>query len=249
MAFVNRHVDSDKDVVDTKDPLMMLGLPSPLILGSSSFTRKLILREMNIPFHILVRSISEREIGDRFNDAPESLTHTVALAKMDHLTAEIMAGQCQDELQPTGLSLREGSSGCIVLTGDQVVMCEGQILEKPDSIEQAREFVNSYATAPPSTVQSCILRHLPSGITVHGTDTATVYFQSSIADSNTRLVDRLVGENEPVLSCAGGIMVEHPYVREHIDHIEGTEDSVMGLSKDLVHGLLVELASKLREKE
>ena len=40
-------------------------------------------------------------------------------------------------------------------------------------------------------------------------------------------------------------MVEHPLVKEHIDVIDGTEDSVMGLSKDLVLRLLGELKDRL----
>ena len=40
-------------------------------------------------------------------------------------------------------------------------------------------------------------------------------------------------------------MIEHPLTRQHIDRIDGTEDSVMGLSKDLVTRLLGELRQKL----
>lgn len=40
---------------DEIDPLSKHSLPKPLLLGSSSFTRKLILREMNVPFHIIGR--------------------------------------------------------------------------------------------------------------------------------------------------------------------------------------------------
>jgi septum formation protein len=42
-------------------------------------------------------------------------------------------------------------------------------------------------------------------------------------------------------------MVEHPLVREHVERIDGTEDSVMGLSKDLVLQLLQEMRVKLKE--
>ena len=52
---------------------------------------------------------------------------------------------------------------------------------------------------------------------------------------------------EPVLSCAGGLMVEHPAVKEYITGMDGTEDSVMGLSKALVLRLLDELAALLQE--
>ena len=84
-----------------------------------------------------------------------------------------------------------------------------------------------------------------------GVDTASVYFGPTIANTSsgngnpTNLVDRLVQEGVPILGCAGGLMIEHSLVREHIVTMEGTEDSIMGLSKDLVERLMSELKAKL----
>lgn len=44
-----------------------------------------------------------------------------------------------------------------------------------------------------------------------------------------------------VLHCAGGLMVEHTLVQPYITKIEGSIDSVMGLSKALVLKLLQQL--------
>ena len=46
------------------DHLEGLGLPTPLLLGSASFTRKLILKEMGINYQIVVRPIDEKSLGD-----------------------------------------------------------------------------------------------------------------------------------------------------------------------------------------
>jgi septum formation protein len=231
-----------------EDPLAIYGFPQPLILGSASFTRKLILKEMNVNYHIVVRAIDEQGLGDRERDAPADLVRTLAQAKMDHLVREIQAGNCRDDLPiPTDTYVDDatGAKSWIVLTGDQVVTCNGEILEKPESIEQARDFVARYAHHAPSTVGSCVLTHLPSGVSVSGVDTATINFLKTIPAD---LVDRLVQDDQPVLSCAGGLMVEHPLVKEYIQSIDGTEDSVMGLSKDLVLQLLKELSEKLKEQ-
>jgi septum formation protein len=219
----------------TPNPLEVIGLPGPILLGSASFTRKLILKEMGVPFVKCVRPIDEKGLGDRSQDAPSDLVLTLAKAKMEHLVREIQAGNCKDDLPHDG-------DEWIVLTGDQVVTCNGKILEKPETVEEAREFVASYRTHAPSTVGSCVLTHLPSGIQVSGVDTATIYFSTSIP---TDLVDRLVDLGEPILSCAGGLMIEHPLTKEHLERIDGTEDSVMGLSKDLVLRLLQELKTNL----
>jgi septum formation protein len=227
------------------DPLAIYGFPQPLLLGSASFTRKLILKEMNVNYHIVVRAIDEQGLGDRERDAPADLVRTLAQAKMDHLVREIQAGNCRDDLpKSTDTDATTDKRSWIVLTGDQVVTCNGEILEKPESIEQARDFVARYAHHPPSTVGSCVLTHLPSGVSVSGVDTATIHFLETIPAD---LIDRLVADDQPVLSCAGGLMVEHPLVKEYIHSIDGTEDSVMGLSKDLVLQLLEELSKKLKE--
>jgi septum formation protein len=157
---------------------------------------------------------------------------------------ELMSGRADSDL-PCSSSLH----GWIVLTGDQVVTHDGDILEKPDDIFQAKEFVKRYADSPPKTVGAVVITHFPSGIQVSGVDSATIVFQPSIANvdkDGKDLIDLLLEDDAPVLSCAGGLMVEHPLVREHLDHIEGTEDSVMGLSKDLVLRLLTELHDKLK---
>lgn len=44
-----------------------------------------------------------------------------------------------------------------------------------------------------------------------------------------------------VLQCAGGLMVEHVLIQPYITKIDGTIDSVMGLSKSLVDKLLEQI--------
>ena len=191
---------------------------------------------MGIEYQKVVRPIDEKGLGDRSKDAPADLVLTLAKAKMDHLVNEIKAGRCKEDMP------QNNNKEWVVLTGDQVVTCDGMILEKPESIEEAKEFVARYAQSPPSTVGSCVLTHLPSGIQVSGVDTATINFKPTVPID---LIDNLLKDDAPVLSCAGGLMIEHPLVREHVEHIDGTEDSVMGLSKALVLKLLKELAENL----
>ena len=198
---------------------------------------------MGVPFFILVRPIDEKGLGDRSRDAPADLVLTLAKAKMEHLVNEIQANHCQEELKDAFGDDTTKNHSMIILTGDQVVTCDGDILEKPESVDEAREFVSKYGSTPPSTVGSCVLTHLPSGVQVSGVDTATIHFK---ANTPASLVDTLVAEDAPVMSCAGGLMVEHPAVKEYITRIDGTEDSVMGLSKDLVLRLLDELVEKLK---
>jgi hypothetical protein len=49
------------------------------------------------------------------------------------------------------------------------------------------------------------------------------------------LIDNLLKDNAPVLSCIIGLMIEHLLVVwEHIEWIDGMENYVMGLSKLLI---------------
>ena len=226
------------------DPVIKMGLPSPIILGSGSFTRKLILKEMGVQFELIVRSIDEKGIGDRNGD-PAELVTMLARAKGDHLVSTLANGDDDSliSLKDRNKSIDGDIGGLIVLTADQVVTHKGSILEKPDSVEEARAFVTKYSESPPRTVGACVLTHIPSGIQVSGVDSAQINFRRSVADGD--LVGRLLEDDAPILMCAGGLMVEHPLVKEHIDVIDGTEDSVMGLSKDLVLRLLGELKDRL----
>jgi len=237
--------DTDTEMAvtsETPNPLAALGLPEPLLLGSASFTRKLILGEMGVPYSKFVRPIDEKALGDRSENAPPSeLVLLLGNAKMDRLVQELKENDPQDLPHATT------EKGWVVLTGDQVVTCGGKILEKPESVEEAKEFVEGYAKNPPSTVGSVVLYHHPSGTRVEGVDTATIHFNPETLGNGgaAKLIDTLNEQGEPVMSCAGGLMVEHPLTKHHIDTIDGTEDSVMGLSKDLVLRLLQELANKL----
>eukprot|EP00521_Asterionellopsis_glacialis_P013310 CAMPEP_0195305294 /NCGR_PEP_ID=MMETSP0707-20130614/36026_1 /TAXON_ID=33640 /ORGANISM="Asterionellopsis glacialis, Strain CCMP134" /LENGTH=193 /DNA_ID=CAMNT_0040369369 /DNA_START=165 /DNA_END=743 /DNA_ORIENTATION=+ len=172
-AAVASNNNNDEITTTPIDPLETLGLPRPLILGSGSFTRKLILKEMGVDYHLLVRSIDERNIGDREKDEPQSLVLTLAKAKADHLVSEMQNGNADQDL-PSVSGDREtsGTGGWVVLTADQVVTHAGSILEKPLDIEEAKSFVSGYGTSAPKTVGACVLTHVPSGIQVSGVDSA-----------------------------------------------------------------------------
>lgn len=231
---------TSSDKTDNANPLLQFGFSNPLILGSGSFTRKLILKEMGIPFHLVVRPIDEKSLGDRSSMEASALVTLLANAKADHLIQGIL-----EEEEGTALPASVDSSW-VVLTADQVVVHDGSILEKPETTDEARSFVRSYARLPPSTVGACVLTHLPSGTRVQGVDTARIDFKADVAEGD--LVGALLEDGAPVLECAGGLMAEHPLVRQHVAGIDGTEDSVMGLSKALVLRLLKELSEKVNEQ-
>lgn len=64
----------------------------------------------------------------------------------------------------------------ILLTADQVVTYDNNILEKPKDIEEARKFIEGYGLLPCSTVGSIVLTDLNTNQRVEGVDICTIYF-------------------------------------------------------------------------
>ena len=188
--------------------------------------------------------IDEKIFGDRNTDTPEILVHTVAHAKMNHLFQEMILGNCDNDLPPHN---SKENAEWILLTADQVVTCQGRILEKPENSTQAKEFVTQYGKHPCSTVGCVVLSHYPSRTTISGIHTATIHFLPTLTEQvASDMIDTLMENNEPILSCAGGLMIEHPLTQQYVDRIEGNMDSVMGLCPETVRRLLRGLQASIR---
>ena len=181
----------------------------------------MILEEMGIKFTVHKADIDERAIGDRSSDGQvQELVLLLANAKADAIIP----------------ALPEESRGMILLTADQVVTCNGKILEKPLNEDEFRGFVREYASNPCRTVGSVVLTDTSSGTRVQGVDTATIHLKPIPEDVILKLL-----EEGQIFYCAGGLMIEHPLIQPFIDRIEGTLDSIMGLSKALVSDLIEKL--------
>lgn len=121
----------------------------------------------------------------------------------------------------------------LLITCDQVVVHNGNILEKPTSKDEARQFIEGYKDFPASTVGSICVTQPGTGRQESEVDTAHIHFDAIPPET----IDYLIAEGE-VFYCAGGLMVEHDKVNPHVTKIEGTMDAVMGLPKARVLNLL-----------
>lgn len=204
-----------------------LPLDAPkFILGSASASRQALLEATGASFEVMVPDIDEKALGERANGNADALVRLLAGAKADALIGQ----------------LRSNDTGAILLTGDQVVTYRGEIREKPRDINEARDFIESYASAPCSTVGAICLHDLTSGRRIIGVHTANVH----MAPLPSHIIDELLVEGT-VLHCAGGLMVEHPILSPYLRRVEGGVDSVMGLSTTLLANLLEELRKEKQE--
>ena len=185
-----------------------------IILGSQSVYRKKILEEMGIDFEVMVSGIDEKAI--RCED-PKELVAALAKAKADAIKPNI-------------------SEPAILITSDQVVVWKNEIREKPESAEEAREFLESYGESPAETVTAVAVTNLVTGESLTEVDIAKVYFNPFSSDD----IDGIIAEGE-VFYLAGGFSIDGEKWENHIERIEGTRDSVIGLPKEITRRLIDEV--------
>ena len=155
--------------------------------------------------------IDEKAI--RFDD-PVKLTLALANAKADALLSRIK--------EPV-----------ILITSDQVVVCEGKILEKPESESQVKEYLDMYRVHPAETVTSVTVVNTTSGKRADGTDIAKIWF-SAIPDE---VIQQYVLTKDPFYN-AGAFSHEHPLLAPYVVRIDGESESITGLPRRLTEELI-----------
>lgn len=173
-----------------------------LILGSKSASRRLILKSLGYQFEVMDPNIDEKAIRD---PDPSKLTLTLANAKADALLPLI-------------------NDPAILITSDQIVLCDNKIYEKPRDVDEARHFLQSYLEHPAETITAVVLTNTLSKERRYGIDLAKIWFKPIPKD----IIEKLIIEDD-IYSRAGGFSIEHPLLNDYIATISGTPDSIMGL--------------------
>ena len=184
-----------------------------LILGSSSKWRQQILKDAGYKFTVMHSDLDEKQI--RHPD-PEQLALAIAHAKADVLLPKIT--------EPS-----------LLITTDQVVVCNHEIYEKPTSAQEARQFMRNYNKYLAQSIVAVVVINTKTGKRAAGVDIVNVYF-NPIPEA---VIEQLIAEGE-IFSCAGGFQIEtkdgslNPYVKQ----IDGTVASVKGLPVKLLKKLM-----------
>jgi septum formation protein len=227
-----------------------------LLLGSSSFSRKQILEEMNLPYTLFVRPLDERAIGSdyRRDNNAERLVSLLAEAKAN----AVLGGLSQDaELQAVLAQASSLNVAVLVLTADQVCVHEDLgILEKPADETEALHFFDAYRRNPTLlTVGSVRLTHIPTLTSVSDVFQGTIMFNKESLEEDERgrllglkkgVVKELIEDRAPVLGCAAGLVCEHPIMKRFISYIDD-DSAVRGLKKSSVINLLEEMRVELEK--
>jgi len=185
-----------------------------IILGSKSFGRKKVLEAAGYKFSVMVADINEKAIRNvNFSILP------LLIAR--EKTRDLLPKVPKDS---------------ILITSDQIVVFKEQLREKPESIDQAREYLISYSNNQARTITSVVVTNTTNGKVAEGIDTVDILFKKipSIA------IDELIREKK-VLQTAGACIAEDPLLSPYIKELKGDLDSVTGLPMKLTERLMREV--------
>jgi septum formation protein len=186
-----------------------------IILGSKSKGRRNILRKMGYKFSVMDPNIDEKSI--RLHD-PKKLVLALARAKAKKLLPLIK--------KPS-----------LLITADQIVLCNHKILEKPKDFHEARQFLDIYAKYPAQTISAIVVTNTQNKKQVSAIDVAQIY----ILPIPPATADQIASQDY-VLHCAGGFSLDDKKFTKYVEKIVGTKDSITGLPIKLTERLLKDIA-------
>jgi septum formation protein len=186
-----------------------------IILGSQSKEIGKILEEIGIKFEFMPAELAamDKKITD-IKD-PKDLALAIAKAKADALESRI-------------------SEPAILITSGQVVVCNGKIMGVPKDKGQARNFLQKYSIYPIEIMTAVITTNFAANRTAKKVDVAKICFSPFSEEE----ISDIVNERE-VFQRIGGFSIWDEKWAQHINCIEGTFDSILGLPKGITQMLII----------
>ncbi len=198
-----------------------------LILASSSQFRRNVFRQFfkdhliqDQSIQFLSPDIDEKAIR---NADPERLCQMIAEAKCDAILKNHSKRLPQD---------------AIVITCDQIVVCDGEIREKPTSEEEARRFLKSYSSGSPAICLSGMVVHSVQGDKrVSEMDKSSAKFVAFPDE----VIDHLISKRE-IFTTSGGFTLGD---RELAKYVEKSDDltTIEGLPVQRLNDMIQQVCS------
>ncbi|CRG96609.1 Maf-like protein, putative [Plasmodium gallinaceum] len=199
------------------------------ILGSTSNSRKYILKKNNLNFLSIHIKIDEKKIGCRKRHDPFTLTSNISIAKGLKLLSMI---KNNIELKKKILELSKNKK-LLLLVGDEVIYCNNKIYEKPKDKNEAYNFLKSYNNNKCFSYSSITLIDFITERIVTGIDESVI----KICDMNDNIINKIL-DDLTIYFCAGALKIENTFMHKHIKEIKGNIDSIFGLSVNLLFHLV-----------
>ena len=186
-----------------------------IILGSQSRFRAQALREAGIEVDECISpGIDEKAIRC---DDPEELVLALAKAKAEAIIDKI-------------------DGPALLITADQVVLCNGEMREKPVDRAEAISFLASYVKWPAMAVNGLRVTNTATGKVATGIDRAEIIYKRTLLPKIEDIVD-----NSFALEAAGALVEEDPQMTPHELRRTGEINSFMGMPIELVKRLMREM--------
>jgi septum formation protein len=181
------------------NPFLSFEIQERLLLASASPRRREILENLGFEFEILPSNVDESEVP--WNDPVES-------AK---LLAEIK-----------GVDAQKTRPRKTIIAADTIVLCEGQVMGKPKSSEDAAKMLGTLSGRVHEVVTGIALIKLPNTRIIEAERTK-VFFRNLSPEE----ISRYISTREP-FDKAGAYAIQG-YASAFIDKIEGDYFNVVGL--------------------
>ncbi len=178
-----------------------------LILASASSARKMLLQQAGVPFTVRPADVDETALKNssaKIGRTPEQTALALAAAK-----AEVISATAPDAL---------------VLGADQILVQDGRLYDKPETLSAAREHLRSFRGRTHQLISAAVM-YLAGDEIWRGLDSAHLSVRSF---SDAFLDDYLMIEGEIVLTSVGAYRLER-MGSQLFDRIDGDHATVLGL--------------------
>lgn len=159
----------------------------------------------------------------------------------EDMVRKIAEAKCDQILKEHGDRLLNSR---VVVTCDEIVVCNGNVREKPKDLQEATQFLKSYQSGDEAVcLNGLVVHHIQSGRRQALVHESRIRFKSFSDEVLQELL------KDPIfLKCAGGFCVQNMGV--HLDEIKGSVFDAEGLPveclRDMMKQAEPELGPKLR---
>jgi septum formation protein len=130
-------------------------------------------------------------------------------------------------------------NSAFIVTTNQIVLYEGQMMKYPVNREEAIKWLSSYSSDKVSIVTAVVVTHYPSERQACDTDIAIIHFYDISPD-----VVNSISNRPETLKFIGAISIEDTDLNPLIRHVEGTVDSIAGMPVDVISRLILNVAQE-----
>ncbi len=183
-----------------------------IILASGSSSRKVIMDSLGIDYIVIPADINEKEIRD---DNPAVQAEKIARAKAEYVAQ---------------------SHDGIVIAADTFGVCDGTVLEKPKTLDEAREMLKLQSNKECQTYTGFC--YIDKANNIDFSETVTIKY--TFRDLSEEEIDRFV-KNNPVTDWSAAFNLRDSYQMGFIKKIDG---SLTGITNGLPVELLIPCLQK-----